>query len=75
MASRNIRIDRSSRQLLRGNVSFANYRLPVVGPYVMSVDGILRAKRDCVRQRGGWVSRWWADGERDRDPGSPDGTP
>lgn len=72
MASRYIRIDRSSRQLLRLTDPSANYRLPSVGPYVTTVSGRLCALRDTVVQEGTYRSKVWSHGERDRDPGTPD---
>lgn len=72
MGSRYVKIDRSSRQLLRGQVSGCNYRLPVIGPYVTSIGGVTRARRDCVKVPGGWASKRYEDGERDRSAGFPD---
>lgn len=72
MASRYIRINRSSRQLLRATIPGCSYKLRAVGPYVETVGGMLLPLRDVVVQEGTYRSKVWAHGERDRDPGTPD---
>lgn len=72
MGSRYVKIDRSSRTLLRGQITGCSYRLPVIGPYVTTVGGVTRAQRDCRLEGGVWRSKRFGDGERDRSAGSPD---
>ena len=72
MGSRYVKIDRSSRQLLRGHIPNASFRQRVHGPYVTTVGGLLMHRDDTVLQDGTSRSRFWADGERDRSAGPPD---
>lgn len=60
----------NSRSLLSLKLTGANPPLSAWGPYVRDhVTGVLKEKRNCVRQRGGWVSARFTDGSLDRPTG------
>lgn len=60
------RIKTKPRVVRVPNVTGASPSLPGLGPYVYDhVSGVLIAKRDAVRQRGGWVHKDWRRGSRD----------
>lgn len=59
-------INRRSRQMANQRLS-GTPNVRSIGPYVTdTVSGEMIAKRDAVRQRGGWVNARWARGTRDR---------